>query len=179
MFALLTTSALGGDGGGAFWKEQSLHGPLVGTHLRKISSYTNFGPDCFFLTLSVCFAKVSHRKSVVFRFHVFTRLHETSDIPSGHIVRVPVLCVLAASCAIDLCDRFHGSSRKNVRVSCITESMSILTDPATCGILNNELTNCPRTGCSVATNDGDPSASRAGDRAEELVGQHATWRART
>ena len=26
-----------------------------------------------------------------------------------------------------------------------TESMSILTDPATYGILNSELTNCPRT----------------------------------
>ena len=29
--------------------------------------------------------------------------------------------------------------------SCATESMSVLTDPATCGVLNRELTNCPRT----------------------------------
>ena len=50
--------------------------------------------------------------------------------------------------------------------ACVTESMSVLTDPATYGILNSELTNCPRTAAvlgelssSVATNDGDPSAS--------------------
>ena len=29
--------------------------------------------------------------------------------------------------------------------ACVTESMSVLTDPATCGILSSELTNCPRT----------------------------------
>ena len=28
---------------------------------------------------------------------------------------------------------------------CVTESMSVLTDPATYGLLNSELTNCPRT----------------------------------
>ena len=33
----------------------------------------------------------------------------------------------------------HGSG------ACVTESMSVLTDPATYGLLNNELTNCPRT----------------------------------
>ena len=29
--------------------------------------------------------------------------------------------------------------------SCVTESMSVLTAPATCGIFNCELTNCPQT----------------------------------
>ena len=29
--------------------------------------------------------------------------------------------------------------------ACVTESMSVLTDPATCGIPSSELTNCPRT----------------------------------
>ena len=33
----------------------------------------------------------------------------------------------------------HGSG------ACVTESMSVLTHPATYGILNSELTNCPRT----------------------------------
>ena len=33
----------------------------------------------------------------------------------------------------------HGSG------ACVTESMSVHTDPATYGILNSELTNCPRT----------------------------------
>ena len=33
----------------------------------------------------------------------------------------------------------HGSG------ACVTESMSVLTDPATYGKLNSELTNCPRT----------------------------------
>ena len=29
--------------------------------------------------------------------------------------------------------------------ACVTEPMSVFTDPATYGILNSELTNCPRT----------------------------------
>ena len=29
--------------------------------------------------------------------------------------------------------------------ACVTESMSVLTDPTTYGVLNSELTNCPRT----------------------------------
>ena len=33
----------------------------------------------------------------------------------------------------------HGSGAR------VTESMSVLTDPATYGLLNSELTNCPRT----------------------------------
>ena len=33
----------------------------------------------------------------------------------------------------------HGSG------ACATESMSVLTDPATYGLLNSELTSCPRT----------------------------------
>ena len=33
----------------------------------------------------------------------------------------------------------HGSG------ACVTESLSVLTDPATYGLLNSELTNCPRT----------------------------------
>ena len=35
--------------------------------------------------------------------------------------------------------RFH------VRGACVTESMSVLTDPATCGVLVSELTNCCST----------------------------------
>ena len=33
----------------------------------------------------------------------------------------------------------HGSG------ACVTESMSVLTDPSTYGVLNSVLTNCPRT----------------------------------
>ena len=53
---------------------------------------------------------------------------------------------------IEFCDRFYCSSEHNGQSiihhgsgACVTESMSVLTDPATCGILNSELTNCPRT----------------------------------
>ena len=52
--------------------------------------------------------------------------------------------------SVEFCGRFHGSSKTKVRVhplwlrSCVTESMSALTDPATHGILNSELTTCPR-----------------------------------
>ena len=31
----------------------------------------------------------------------------------------------------------------------MTESMSVLTDPATYGVLNSELTNCPRTAAGL------------------------------
>ena len=34
--------------------------------------------------------------------------------------------------------------------ACVIESMSVLTDPATCGIFNSELTNCPRTAAVLA-----------------------------
>ena len=52
---------------------------------------------------------------------------------------------------MDLCDCFHGSRRNNKSINhhgsgtCATEFKSVLTDPGTCGILNSELTNCPRT----------------------------------
>ena len=53
---------------------------------------------------------------------------------------------------IEICDRFYGSSEHNCQSiihhgsgACVTESMSVLTDPATCGTLNSELTNCPCT----------------------------------
>ena len=51
--------------------------------------------------------------------------------------------------AFDLCHRFHGPSEtKSASISSgayVTEARSVLTDPATYGVLNSELTNCPRT----------------------------------
>ena len=77
------------------------------------------------------------------------RLLRLPDIPSRHIVVFN--CVCSRRLAIDLRDHFHGSS-ETIRVSsiigggaCVTESMSVLMDPATYGILNSELTNCSRT----------------------------------
>ena len=61
-------------------------------------------------------------------------------------------CARSQRLATDPCDHFHGSSENNSQSithhgseACVTESMSVLTDRATYGILNSELTNCPRT----------------------------------
>ena len=78
-------------------------------------------------------------------------MHDSCDLLSslsGHIVVSSFVCAL--SDLIHLCDRLHGSRKRIARVSsnmvaCVTESMSVLKDPATYGILNSELTNCPRT----------------------------------
>ena len=54
---------------------------------------------------------------------------------------VPTFLVLSMTC-----DRvWSRPSIHHVGGACVTESTSVLTDPATCGILNSELTNCPRT----------------------------------
>ena len=61
-------------------------------------------------------------------------------------------CARSQRLATDPRDRFHGLSENNSQSithhgsgACVTESMSVLKDPATYGILNSELTNCPRT----------------------------------
>ena len=66
-------------------------------------------------------------------------------------------CARSQRPTTDPCDRFHGSSENNSQSithhgsgACVTESMSVLTDPATYGILNSELTNCPRTSRTAA-----------------------------
>ena len=64
-----------------------------------------------------------------------------------------VLCVCAFSdlrltCATTLIGSRANNCQSFIRLgsgACVTESMSVLTDPATYGLLNSELTNCPRT----------------------------------
>ena len=58
----------------------------------------------------------------------------------------------AYSLAIDSATALIGSRANNCQSfirhgsgACVTESMSALTDPATYGLFNSELTNCPRT----------------------------------
>ena len=75
----------------------------------------------------------------------------TSCHPFPDTVRCPVLSVLLATCDSSVCPL--SWLKKTIRQSFIhqgcgayvNESMSVLTDPATHGILNSELTNCPRT----------------------------------
>ena len=121
----------------------------------------------------------------------------------------PVLEVLSVSCDSFVrplpfaqennCQSFtcHGSG------ACVTESMSVMTDPATYGIINSELTNCARTAAVLGelaaqwqqvmgtlqrveqetvssqnmVNAGNPSKIRS--EPEELVGHHTAWRACT
>ena len=79
-------------------------------------------------------------------------MHDSCEFPISFRAHCGVqFCVRAFSgltCAtmfigsrINNCQSFirHGSG------ACVTESMSTLTDPATYGLLNSELTNCPRT----------------------------------
>ena len=49
------------------------------------------------------------------------------------------ICVTAFMAQENESPEFHHGSG-----ACVTESMSVLTDPATYGTLNSELTNCPR-----------------------------------
>ena len=59
----------------------------------------------------------------------------------GHIVVSSFVCALSdlRFICVTAFLAHHGSG------ACVTESMSVLAGPATCGILNRELTNCPRT----------------------------------
>ena len=69
---------------------------------------------------------------------------------SGHIVVSSCVCALSATCVLIRVTTILGSSANNNQSfirhgsgACVTESMSVLTDPATYGLLNSELT---RTG---------------------------------
>ena len=71
------------------------------------------------------------------------RLLKLPDFPSGHIVLSSFVCALSGlrlTCVTGLMSIIHHG-----RGACVTESMSVLTDPATYGILISELRNCPRT----------------------------------
>ena len=82
-------------------------------------------------------------------------MHDSRDLLSslsGHFVVSNF--VLCSQCpVIHLYDRFHLAQSENKSQSithdgsgaCMTESMSVLTDSATYGVLNSEWTNCPRT----------------------------------
>ena len=75
----------------------------------------------------------------------------------GHwarLLRLPDIqfCPFSQRLVINSCDRFHWLKENTCQSStchsggaCVTESVSVLPDPATYGILNSELKNCQRT----------------------------------
>ena len=111
---------------------------------------------------------------------------------------------------LKFCDCFHGSRMNNCQSfirrgsgACVTECMSVLTDPATYGILNSELMICPRAAAvlgalaaqwqqvmgtlqrveqetmssqSLVHAIENSNKTRRATPPEELVGQHATRR---
>ena len=109
------------------------------------------------------------------------RLLRLPDVPSWHIVVTSFCAFLSATCVQLVWTDSFGSRKQLSRHgsgACLTESMSVLAGPTTYGILNSELTNCPRTaavlggiGSSMATDDGDPPANRTGNSVIQEHGQ--------